>query len=289
MSVSELQTGLPVDVLTVLAGRVVHLTGQPGARPPTVLLGGCGVPSYDWDLVAELLPDLSLVRLDRPGLLGSPWPDEMPRLNAEVATLAALLETVGPAIVVAHSMAGFHAEALARQRPDLVAGLVLADSSVELVPRRPRLQRGWLWLARRVRRIAAVRLVGRLSSFSQRLLVAAQSHRRVSERVSSLTRQTFRDPDTIASVLAEQAAYAEQVWDLAELRKAYSWPGIPTVVLTAAEKGGARWIAKQAQLAELLQALQVVVADSRHLIMIDRPDVVAQAVRELRARRNDHD
>jgi pimeloyl-ACP methyl ester carboxylesterase len=286
---AETQAGLPADGLTDLAGRVVHLVSQPGAGPPIVLLGGCGVPSYDWDFVADLLPDLSLVRLDRPGLLGSPWPGEMPRLAAEVATLEALLETVGPAIVVAHSMAGFHAEALVRRRPDLVAGLVLADGSVELMARRPRLQRGWLQLARLVRSLMIIPVLRMLPSFTQRLLVAAQSHRRVSESVSPLTKQTFRDSDAIASVVAEQAAYAEQAWDLAEVRKDYVWPKIPTVVLTAAEKGGARWIAEQAQLAKLLKAHQMVVENSRHLIMIDRPDVVARVVRELRASGDDHD
>jgi len=283
MNRARTQTGLPADGLAILGGRVVHLASQPGAGPPVVLLGGCGVPSYDWDLVADLLPDLALVRLDRPGLLGSPWPDELPQLTAEVATLEALLVTVGPAIVVAHSIAGFHAEALVRQRPDLVVGLVLADCSVELEPPRPRLRNGWLWLARLVRRamvVPALRLPG---SLLQRLLVAAQSHRRVIEPASALTRQTFRDPDTIASVLAEQAAYAEQAWDLAELRKDYAWPNVPTILLTAAEKGGPRRIAKQAQLAEMLDARQVVVEDSRHLIMIDRPAVVAKAVRGLLA------
>jgi poly(3-hydroxyoctanoate) depolymerase len=49
-----------------------------------------------------------------------------------VDTLETLLETVGAAIVVAHSMAGFHAEALVRQRPDLVVGLVLCWSTAVL-------------------------------------------------------------------------------------------------------------------------------------------------------------
>lgn len=289
MSMASMQTGLPADGLAILGGRTVHVASQPGAGPPIVLLGGCGVPSNDWDLVADLLPDLALVRLDRPGLLGSPWPAELPQLAAEVATLEALLAIAGPAIVVAHSMAGFHAEALARQRPDLVVGLVLADGSVELKPPRPMLRRGSLWLARLVRRAMVVPILRLTSSFVQRLLVAAQSHRRLTEPVDSLTKQTFRDPDTIASVLAEQAAYTGQAWDLAELRKSYVWPGVSTIVLTAAEKGGARWIAKQAQLAEILNARQVVVEDSRHLIMIDRPDVVAQAVRGLRERGDDHD
>jgi pimeloyl-ACP methyl ester carboxylesterase len=289
MNMARTETGLPADGLAILGGRTVHVASQPGAGPPIVLLGGCGVPSFDWDLVADLLPDLALVRLDRPGLLGSPWPAELPQLAAEVATLEALLAIAGPAIVVAHSMAGFHAEALARQRPDLVVGLVLADGSVELKPPRPMLSRGSLRLARLVRRAMVVPILRLTCSFVQRLLVAAQSHRRLTEPVDSLSKQTFRDPDTIASVLAEQAAYTGQAWDLAELRKSYVWPGVSTIVLTAAEKGGARWIAKQAQLAEILNARQVVVEDSRHLIMIDRPDVVAQAVRGLHERGDDHD
>jgi pimeloyl-ACP methyl ester carboxylesterase len=59
-------------------------------------------------------------------------------------------------------------------------------------------------------------------------------------------------------------------------------------VLTAAEKGGARWVTEQAELAEMLNARQIVVADSRHLIMVDRPDVVAQAIRGLRELGDDH-
>ena len=284
----ESRTRLPADGRSTLGGRVVHLVSQPGAGPPILLLGGCGVPSYDWDLVAELLPDLALLRVDRAGLLGSPWPGELPRLADEVATLEALLVTVGPAAVVAHSMAGFHAEALARKRPDLVVGLVLIDASVEWAPRRPRPRRGWLWLARFVRRAMVVRPLRPAGSFVQRVLAAAQSHRRFVEPVNPMARRTFRDPDTIASVLAEQAAYAEQAWDLVQLRESSRWPAIPTVVLSAAAGRGGRWIADQARLATLLNARQIVVADSRHLIMIDRPDVVAEAVRALRGAEDDH-
>jgi poly(3-hydroxyoctanoate) depolymerase len=288
MSLAETQTVLPTDGLATLGGRVVHVASRAGVGPPILLLGGCGVPSYDWDSVADLLPNAALIRLDRPGLLGSPWPDELPRLAAEVATLEALVALTGPVIIVAHSMAGFHAEALVRQRPDLVVGLVLADCSVELSASRPKSRSGWLWLARFVRRAMGIPALQLPSSFTQRLLVAAQSHRSVTERASPSTRQTFRNAETIASVLAEQAAYAEQAWDLAELRKECPWPGVPTVVLTAAEKSGARWIAKQVELAEMLNAPQTVVDDSRHLIMIDRPDVVARAVRALREGGDDH-
>ena len=285
---AEAYTALPADGLATLGGRCVHLVTQPGAGPPVVLLGGCGVPSYDWDQVADLLPDLALIRLDRPGLMGSPWPGELSRLAAEVDTLLALLESAGPAVVVAHSMAGFHAEALARQRPDLVVGLVIADGSVAFPRRKPWPRRRWRWLAELVRMAMVVPPLRALGSFAQRLLFAAQSHHGFTEPVSPLARQTFRDPDTIASVLAEQAAYAEQAWDLAQIREGFVWPQIPTIVLTAAAGGRTRWIAKQARLAALLNARQVVVADSRHLIMIDRPDVLGEAVRALLGENDDH-
>jgi len=253
---------------------------------PIVLLGGCGVPSFDWDQVADLLPHRALIRLDRPGMMGTSWPGELPRLANEVAILTALLESVGSAVVVAHSMASFHAEALVRQRPDLVAGLALVDGSVELAPRRPRRRRRWVWLAEAAgtaMRVPLLRLVG---SFGQRVLFAAQTHQRLTEPVSPLVKRTFRDPDTIASVLAEQAAYAEQAWDLAQIRESLAWPGIPTIVLTAGTSK--RWVARQARLADVLSARQVVVADSRHLIMIDRPDVVAEAVGVLLGGNDDH-
>ena len=285
---AEAHTALPADGLATLGGRCVHLVTQTGTGPPVVLLGGCGVPSYDWDRLADLLPDLALIRLDRPGLMGSPWPGELPRLAAEVDTLVALLESTGSAVVVAHSMASFHAEALARQRPDLVVGLVIADGTVEFPRRRPWPRRRWRWLAELVRKAMAVPPLRAPGSFGQRVLFAAQSHHRFTEPVSSLVRQTFRDPDTIASVLAEQAAYPEQAWDLAQVRERFGWPQIPTIVLTAAAGGRTRWIAKQARLATLLNARQVVVADSRHLIMIDRPDVLDEAVRALLGKSNDH-
>jgi pimeloyl-ACP methyl ester carboxylesterase len=53
------------------------------------------------------------------------------------------------------------------------------------------------------------------------------------------------------------------------------------VVLTAAGDGGRSWVADQRRLAELLSARQVVRDDSRHLMMLDRPDVVADALRSL--------
>jgi pimeloyl-ACP methyl ester carboxylesterase len=59
------------------------------------------------------------------------------------------------------------------------------------------------------------------------------------------------------------------------------------VVLTAASGGLRRWVADQRRLAQLLGARQVVIDDSRHLVMLDRPDVVVDAIRSLLGREAD--
>lgn len=267
-----------------LGGRQVHWQRSPGEGPAILLLGGCGVPAYTWDDVAELLVDLDVVRLDRPGLGGTPWPRVLPRLRDEVATLVALAERVGgPVIVVAHSMAGPHAEALARIRGDLVAAVVLTDSSVETEPKEPGDGAAWLTAAKAVRKAMALRPLRVVGSMVDRVMVAAQSKsRQVFDSTTPLEASVYRDRDAIASVIAEQAAYSHQMWDLARLREQLGFPDRPVVVLTAAGDGGQSWVGAQAELARLLRGRQVVVEDSRHLIMLDRPDLVAEAVRAVR-------
>jgi pimeloyl-ACP methyl ester carboxylesterase len=191
-------------------------------------------------------------------------------------------------VIVAHSMAGLHAEALARRRPDLVAALVLADSSVEWRDRRPGSGRGGLRAARLARGALAFPPLRALGSLGNRVMVARQSHRRLTEGGSPLAATIFRSRDAVPSVIAEHTAYAQQAWDLARLRESNPWPGIPTVVLTAAGDGGSRWVADQRRLADLLQARQVVIGDSRHLIMLDRPDAVVDAIRSILGSEADH-
>ena len=212
----------------------------------------------------------------------TPWPGVLPELSAEVETLVELIERMEvPAVLVAHSIAGLHAEALARRRPDLVAALVLADSSVDWRARRPGSGRGWLRAAKLARGALALPPLRALGSLGNRVMVAAQSHRRLTDAGSPMATTIFRSRDAVPSVIAEHAAYAQQVWDLARLRESFPWPDIPTVVLTAAGDGGPSWVADQRRLARLLRARQVVIDDSRHLIMLDRPDAVVDAIRSL--------
>ena len=290
MMSAEVSRPLPADGVLSLGGRQVHVVAQTVPGPLVIMLGGCGVPSYAFDDVAELLPDCSILRLDRPGLVRTSWPGVLPELSAEVETLVELIERMeAPAVVVAHSMAGLHAEALARRRPDLVAALLLADSSVDWRDRRPGSRRGWLRAAKLARTVLVLPPLRALGSLGNRVMVAAQSGHRLADAGSPMATRIFRSRDAVPSVIAEHAAYPQQVWDLARLRESIPWPGIPTVVLTAAGDGLPRWVADQRRLAQLLQARQVVIDDSRHLIMLDRPDVVADAIRSLLGSETDHE
>jgi pimeloyl-ACP methyl ester carboxylesterase len=278
-------TAGPAEANEELGGRLVHWVRRGSGRPPVLLLGGCGVPSTAWEPLLPALDGYLIVQLDRPGLLGTPWPGALPTLEGEVATLTALVERVGgPVVLVAHSMAGLHAEALVRRRPDLVRGLVLVDSSVEWRPARTRtgsrtVERFWLGLARLARtslRLPPVRLLG---SAVDRLLVTVQSSRRLLERRPPAAYAVYRNGEAVASVIAEQAAYERQVSELAELRTASRFPDLAVVVVTAGNSR--RWLRKQARLAALLGGRQVLAADARHLVMMDRPDLIAAAVREV--------
>ncbi|GAA3569735.1 alpha/beta hydrolase [Microlunatus spumicola] len=270
--------------VTTLGGRLVHLEVVPGPEDrrgtPVLLLPGCAVPSYAFRPVETALPGRWLVALDRPGMVDTPWPGRLPSLAEEVATLLELCEAVGtPPVVVAHSMAGPHAEALVRQHPGSVSGLVLLDASVEVEARRPSaaFDRAWLAASRVALEGSRLPPFAVAAALSTRVAVWSQSQRlRIDYSRPPGTEELFRRPDTLATLVAEQAAYGDQLADLQDLLETTTWPGTPGVVLTAGTRAG--WVRKQRVLAHRVGARQVVVDDSRHLMMVDRPDAVADAV-----------
>jgi pimeloyl-ACP methyl ester carboxylesterase len=266
----------------MLGGRRVRITVEPGEGPPLILIAGCGMPSYAWDPVARLLTGHELVRLDRPGMGGTPWPGNLPTLDEEVATLSGLAEEHPSGVFVAHSMASFHAEATIRRRPDLVAGLVLIDGSAEPAPRAPVGERAWLTVARGAERAARMPALAALGPIADRITVTAQSHRRLLDEMDPRSLSTYSSSDAVASVIAESAAYRRQARDLLRARLDDHWPvGLPVEVVTAAGAGGTRAIQAQRDLARLLGGRQTVLSDSRHLVMLDEPQAIADAVRRV--------
>lgn len=255
--------------------RTVRWLRRTGSGTPILLLGGCGVPYPLWDPVLEHLSDADVIRMDRPGLSGTEWPGVLPRLTEETDTLSQLLKHVNePVIVAAHSMAGPHAEALARHHPDLVAGVVFVDGSLSWRPRLPNRDKMWQRLARQGGTMANLPAASGLTRFLQRRMMQWQAF---STQPSAVTEPVI-GRDAVAMVIAEQAAYARQLWDLSELRTRHPWPAAPATVLTAVARGYPDWVRDQARLARLLDAEHVVLTDAKHLIMLDRPDAIADAI-----------
>ncbi len=271
----------PTSTFPTHAGHTVHLRESAGEGPLVLLCGGAGVVVDYWDAVTALMPDLHWAALDRPGLGGTPWPRELPTLDGSVQLLREVVTSLGaPAIVVAQSMAGYHAEALARRHPDLVAGLVLVDTTVSF-PTQPPREIG-VPLAKAVHRLARVRPLRALGGQIHQLGAA------VLTKDSSLVlrrrryRRRYADADTLAAVIGEYSAWGSQGWDLLSVRSSHPYPDIPTVVLTSATTGGRDWLAKQNRLARMLGARQVVSDEAGHMLMVDQPELLVDAVRSIR-------
>lgn len=103
-----------------------------GAGTPILLLHGLmGRASTWWSVARRLTAYGRVVALDARGHGRSqatgPWTvDRMARDAADV------LEPLGPAVVVGHSMGGLHALVLAATHPSLVCGLVVEDMGCDL-------------------------------------------------------------------------------------------------------------------------------------------------------------
>ncbi|MFI0452414.1 alpha/beta fold hydrolase [Actinomadura sp. 6N118] len=284
----------PRITLENVDGEQVHLvTSGPADGPPLLLSSGLGGAWFDWQPSVDLLEGRCRVHnFDRPGLGLSPLAASPPSLRREVAILAglaerALAESAGvPVTVVAHSMAGFHAEALARLHPELVRGLVLVDPSCERDPRA------------RFRLTAmvdpAAKALGAALGFTRLSKIVGPAGRRLVMRCTSdrgepvpaeTVRSVYGRGTVIGTVLSEEFAYREMAEDLDRLRERRPFPAIPLVVLTAlgdpgqSEDEREKWREGHRRLAEMSPyGSHVVLPGARHMVHLDRPEAVADAV-----------
>lgn len=264
----------------VAGGREVQIyeSSGPANAHNVLLLGGCGVDAVFWRDVGRDLAEVNVTALNRPGLGGTLWPQRIPTLAEEISTLAELTANTGsPVVVVGHSMASFHVEAFARMHPDLVAGIVIVDGSAEWLDRQPKPVAPWS--ARLIHILTNPRPLHGLGSIVYRRAASIQSHvpAKILGRVR--IRLAYDSPDALAMSLAELIAYRSQAWDLLCLRAEHPMPDRPVLVLSAETTGEPDGLRRQRRLADQLGGRQIVVEASKHLIMIDRPHVIARAVR----------
>jgi pimeloyl-ACP methyl ester carboxylesterase len=116
-------------VLTLRFGGLDVAHVRQGTGPPLVLVHGAAEDHRSWRFQLDDLSDVAtVVAWDEPGCGRSSDPPEDIGVEGLALTLAALVETVGPAHVLGFSWGGTLVLELWHQRPDLIASLVLADT-----------------------------------------------------------------------------------------------------------------------------------------------------------------
>lgn len=278
------------EIVNVGREQVHVVASGPADGPPLLLTSGLGGAWFDWTPTARLLRgEYRVTVFDRPGLGLSPAAVAPPSLRRDTAILEALAERAGrPVIVLAHSMAAFPAEALARLRPGLVRGLVLIDPSHECDPRVPvRLAAALAPLATAAGTfLGAVRLAKVAGPFGRRMILRHTSRR--DEAVpDGVVRSVYGRGTVIGTVIAEDLAYREMAADLASLRGRRPFPPVPLVVVTAlgdiGDPAGKReWADGHERLARMSpHGSRIELPDAPHMVALDRPDVIADAVTEI--------
>jgi pimeloyl-ACP methyl ester carboxylesterase len=254
-----------------------------GAGPVVVLGTGLGEMSLDW---VPVLPALAaagpVVAYDRAGL-GASDPVQPLTLRDEVEDLAAVLAEVGPAVVVGHSWGGLLAQLVAFEHPERVAGLVLVDPSHEEV---------WAsvpWWLRALEKAYAIRsAMTTVLGLSKRS--AARNARRLATAPSFVeayatyyaSRRHVRTGQAETRLVRSCPPYVRQIRATAAL------PDVPVIVLSATTglpaRFRSRFTAIHARLAASApRGRQIVVADAGHYIHHQQPDVVVQAIADVRA------
>jgi pimeloyl-ACP methyl ester carboxylesterase len=284
-----------------VAGSAHHVVVDEGPQdaPVVVFTSGLGGAWYDWDAVVPLLAGrATLVRFDRPGLGWSEPTAVPPTLAGEaerIRALLAALELPGPAILVGHSLSGFHVEAFARMFPQLTAGVVLVDSSTEpdAVP-----PAGYTQRVRRWRTIAGFGRVTGLGALVGpsvwRTIIGATTLHGPKTVDPEQVNATFAAGRPGVAAMVENTLYFDVAAELLELRCEKDFPPVPLRVLAAfghsrveralmprglASRVADSWRLRQRDLAALSpQGELIELTDSAHYVPFDRPDAVADAV-----------
>ncbi|MFJ3170502.1 alpha/beta fold hydrolase [Streptomyces roseus] len=281
--------------------------GESGAEwsgPPVVLSAGLAMAWFDWDSVAALLvaQGRTVIRFDRPGHGLSAPATAPPTAAGEARRIAGLLDALGfgarPVTVAGHSLAGFHAEAFARLYPERTAALVLVDTSIEEHPRTALPARARTGAARVLgRALTAAGLPAALGPLARRAVVRASRTGGPDRPLPSaggtpaardLVRRVYRTGRVWRGALLENARYPDTAAEVLALRTGRPLAAPATVLAGydgSSRRGALRWLTRQAELAARLGARFEVAEPAGHLVMLDRPDLVARAVLDADQRR----
>lgn len=279
----------PYGRLVDVGGRRLHLVEAGAWTPAVVIIPALADNALQWLPVLEACAGETLMcAYDRAETGWSDPPASWRRTpDTMAADLRALLAAAGipvPCILVGHSIGGVVARRFASQHPDLVAGMLLIDSSheqqadrlAELTWRRGRVMYLRFALQRQARILGARRLAAGLGLLREldadiareappghagayRAMLLSSGRRRVAVREMLMAAHTWGAPPVLDS--------------------------IPLTVITRAASQGWDWVVwarMQDELAALSSDSEHVMArKAGHYVHLDEPELVTQAILDL--------
>ncbi|MDF2977041.1 MAG: alpha/beta hydrolase [Actinomycetospora sp.] len=251
-----------------------------------VVVPGLGSTPGEWDAVVDALrTDVAVVVVD---------PADAPRLRsrddwtaeAVAARLAARVAAAArPLLLVGHSSGGLHVQALLyADDPRDCAGAVLVDAShEESVRLSPALLSD---VGRAVAELVVATGIATLAGPWLRALgVWATSVRRRDRMAPAAVRAVYASRAWAASTLDAWFGHGPLQAGVLAWQRERGVPGVPVRLLVGAAgtgRGRAGWVALQRDLARRLGAPEPrLLDDAGHLVTLDRPDAIADAVRGL--------
>jgi pimeloyl-ACP methyl ester carboxylesterase len=270
----------------------MHILTRGSRQPPVVIVPALASNVLEWVRIQRKVSGEAMVCVyDRAGVGWSEPPRGRLSFDSMADDLHALLRAAGikpPYILAGHSLGGVIARRFQARYPGEVAGLLLLDSSHEnQVNRLPHgrfgLQSNTMQAARRRARIlGARRLAARFGMVN-------------SVSSASLARETVPEHAGAARMIAlssrQRRISVQELFLLGRLQgggRPASLRSLPLTVVTAASPdrrnwpGWQTWSVMQDELAKLsADSVHFAVVNAGHNVHLDRPEIVAEAIREL--------
>ena len=273
----------PGQLIAVEGARRLHLRCQ-GSGPLTVVLEASGLGnSTSYDRVMSLVgAGARVCAYDRAGMGWSDPPSRSPDAASTASDLWTLLDRAGispPYLLVAASAGGLDAEMLARQHPEAIRALIFLDAldgnAIDALQAPLAELRREVCVASWLAKVGLLRLLDPL---------------KLRDRTAALTYRASAT-DATCGLMRTLARSRDELADVAPLR-----PDLPIVVLSHSEPRDLfppgheaearsfepRWNELQGALARRSsRGIHRIIPGSGHLIAVDRPEVVADAIQEF--------
>lgn len=280
----------PARLVKLEDGRAINLDCRGSGSPTVILEAGFGANAGAWSRVQPALARTTRVcSYDRAGSGYSdpgPTPRDGPAIARDLDETLAAAGIGGPYVLVGHSAGGLYTRLFAARRPGEVQGLVLLDPTPEQVVPTPGVNDGLDGQRRRVRRcLAAAQGTTPPSPEASEWIGCVGRTPSAHDWAVAKTPDTWRDQlSELDEMFGRTSAAVQRMGDLLH--------GVPAYVLTASDTANASeklryagnaslWELRHVQLAGRFEHGSQRTVLSSHLIMIDRPEVVIEAVEAM--------